>query len=550
MCFPQKLKVRTTVDYKWGGDIIVNDPVVASFRRIPGTRKKYDIDVRNFLRTKGNAVISQELTHVREFAELITVRVEKSPPTDAPPSKEERGFDEVKGSEFFLSKKPGAFDFRANVIMSYLSESFTYDTKKTKKDPWLFPEETLSGGAGDCEDFAFLVASMLISSGISSYNVRVALGAVQFYENGNPVEKPKGHAWVMYKQENSNWRVIEATVLAKAEVVEPVNAINKIQVSASTTTVPIVSEIEYLPQFVFNDDHLWIMDVDDKKCHLSQHDLKRDVFPKINKRWNKLNTRFHGDVHKGIIEEAAAGSPFLDQLEARFRKAFIFFGKVVDDVDNPLFNSYTPIEHFDSGYIKQGWAEVAKNIALFKADQQHIFPLCKALHAVADFYAHSTYAHFAKHDAQGNVAIFDPAHIDAPIASADYVADPTFKAKLKKCSVNKLVFTGHDRNTVIAGWKGILISGRYAMTKEDGQRKASLEDSLSESISVIPKGLINDPGDNFSLRGALPHHNEMAVDEPDISPFHVLYDQPNYVKQYGTRRKAAVAHIRHILDTL
>jgi hypothetical protein len=44
------------------------------------------------------------------------------------------------------------------------------------------------------------------------------------------------------------------------------------------------------------------------------------------------------------------------------------------------------------------------------------------------------------------------------------------------------------------------------------------------------------------LRGALPHHNEIAVDDDHGS--NVLYDAGKFVAQYQLRKDAAVRHIR------
>jgi transglutaminase-like putative cysteine protease len=51
-------------------------------------------------------------------------------------------------------------------------------TRTTSRDydTWLFPDETLALKRGDCEDISFLIASLLIASGISPYTVRVAIG--------------------------------------------------------------------------------------------------------------------------------------------------------------------------------------------------------------------------------------------------------------------------------------------------------------------------------------------------------------------------------------
>jgi hypothetical protein len=44
------------------------------------------------------------------------------------------------------------------------------------------------------------------------------------------------------------------------------------------------------------------------------------------------------------------------------------------------------------------------------------------------------------------------------------------------------------------------------------------------------------------LRGALPQHNEIAVDEDQDS--NVLYDSEKFAAQYNLRKEVAVRHIR------
>jgi hypothetical protein len=44
------------------------------------------------------------------------------------------------------------------------------------------------------------------------------------------------------------------------------------------------------------------------------------------------------------------------------------------------------------------------------------------------------------------------------------------------------------------------------------------------------------------LRGSLPHHNEIAVDEDQGS--NILYDKGKFAAQYQLRKDAAVRHIR------
>ena len=72
-----------------------------------------------------------------------------------------------------------AFDFViANI--KYEKDMRIYN----RRDVWQFPFETLRMGTGDCEDMAFLLASILIALGFR--NTRVGLGT----------RKGEGHAWV------------------------------------------------------------------------------------------------------------------------------------------------------------------------------------------------------------------------------------------------------------------------------------------------------------------------------------------------------------------
>ena len=49
--------------------------------------------------------------------------------------------------------------------------------------------------------------------------------------------------------------------------------------------------------------------------------------------------------------------------------------------------------------------------------------------------------------------------------------------------------------------------------------------------------------------GALPHHVEIAVDGPDWSPDHRLFEPGAYAMQYGWRVNTAIAHVRQLWKT-
>jgi hypothetical protein len=532
MCFPNSSHIINVEKYNWAGDLIVNTPVLLSFRKVPKTNKRYKIDVRDFIKAKGNALIDIELSKIRDFADKIKAY--------------RKHREAAASSKFFLSKKMGAFDFRVDVIMAAMADKFVY-SKSNKEDPWLMPEETLRNNEGDCEDFAFLLASLLISSGISSYNIRVALGKVKITYSDSFTDEPKGHAWVMYKQEDGKWKVLEPTLMAgkvkknKSEI--------KIE-DIPTKPAKDVAAMEYIPQFVFNGDHLWVVK-EDKKDQPDLMEVKSNFEDDINKRWNNLDVSFNGEIHQYIIKKAIDGLPQFGELAKGFKKAFIFFGPVLDRIDNFLSIPYDPIEHFDNGYIDEGWVQVTKNIDKFKANRKDFLPLCKAVHAVADFYAHTTYVHFAQVDATGKLPICDFPNLQTLTNnSIDYETDASFAGKWGvgngQFSENALALNSNPRIDVVKTWKGKIISGRYAQV---GDHKDPIE-----GLCPVPKIFDSDP--LFFTRGAMPHHDEIAVDSGTIEKLHLLYNDNNpddpksYSNQFKIRRDLAIEHITGILKTI
>ena len=108
------------------------------------------------------------------------------------------------------SKKPGEFDKRAWMVWKFVAENTKYrrdETAQRKLDFWQFPPETLALGKGDCEDCAFLLASLLLASGISPFCVRVVFGSLTDRD-----DRRTGHSWVIYKNENGSWVVLESTL--------------------------------------------------------------------------------------------------------------------------------------------------------------------------------------------------------------------------------------------------------------------------------------------------------------------------------------------------
>jgi predicted transglutaminase-like cysteine proteinase len=71
-------------------------------------------------------------------------------------------------------------------------------------DVWQTPAETLTINAGDCEDGAILLASMLLNAGLKSDDIWIAVGPVEKEHNA----ADGYHAWVMYRSKGQ-WYPID-----------------------------------------------------------------------------------------------------------------------------------------------------------------------------------------------------------------------------------------------------------------------------------------------------------------------------------------------------
>ncbi len=226
MCFQTSL-VKSWNDWNWNGDEIVHLPIVPASRPIPGSKAKtrYKIDIREYLTTTNNAVVGERL------GQII-----KALPTDGEQA-------------LFRSHSRGSFDFRADTILESFSD-LRYLTKANVApgcpDAWLYPDETLAENGGDCEDLAFLLAALLMASGISGYCVRVALGSLHITLPDGKAEK-HDHCWVMYQNEGAVWEILEPLTKVGGQLrqIPPGHARQPAQ------------KVEYIPHYVFNIDHLW-----------------------------------------------------------------------------------------------------------------------------------------------------------------------------------------------------------------------------------------------------------------------------------------------------
>jgi hypothetical protein len=481
--------VRSAVQWNWDGDFIVHSPIIPASREVPGTGKRYEIDIREYIANRDNAVIKRAIDHIAEGL-----------------SSSERGL--------FLSHKEGSFDFRMRKVTEYLAERVEYVQGSRRFDSWLFPEETLAKGSGDCEDRAFLLASLLLSSGISSYVVRVALGKLY----NQRTQESRDHIWVMYKNESGLWMLIEPLLHSK-RARQQGEALRK---KSSRTTA---DTYEYVPYYVFNDSHLW---------SLKNNTIETVFLDYLNARrfWEEFDPEFAASVHNHIFDLALDKLSWSDLM-------YVKEVSVAMDI-NPA--TYDPRDHFDNGYIPESWQGLNDNLTKKTLDG-----LARACHTIGDFYAHSSYAHFAKKNADGGLALFDGAVTDDRFAripdygSADFDLHDTtrFTVNSGMCTMTK--------DEAIAYWNGRkLISGRFAQPGD------SYQGTLEKLFISIPYQLRHRA--DFRPRACLPHHNEIAVDTDldgsgNIPAGHKLYQNPQtYADQFKIRVAAAVNHIKELYD--
>ena len=495
--------------WNWSGDEIIHKPVIPACRPIPRTGLRYPIDIREYLTTVDNAVVGEKLAGL----------VKALPPAD---------------QALFRSHTRGSFDFRTDKIAQFfgtLRYLKSYNKTRHCPDAWLYPDETLAQGGGDCEDLAFLLAALLMAAGVSNYCVRVALGSLLIHQPRGKVRK-HDHCWVMYQNESGVWEILEPTVLVDRKPLAP---------TAQAATVERYPT-EYVPHYVFNSDHLWLI----RSAHLDLRQRFDDYCGGRRNFWNKFDPAFAATVHETIFDTALGGRISQAAMAAIKRKSLCLDANIA---------TYDPRDHFDDGYLAAGWEGVGQHLAAFNADNSDWESLGAAGHAMGDFYAHSSYVHFAQLQdavaADGRALLYAPgvALTGTPSYTAT-PADPSLPPcdlTSGKCSTNANLCPGTGQDAANQ-WAGQLISGRYA-------QKYDPKAGFWEGLTSIP--LVLSSASDYKVRGLLPHHNEIAVDSGTPAKEHRLYsnapnpspdDRNSFANQFRWRVNTAVAHIRQAFD--
>jgi hypothetical protein len=503
------------------GGVIVHRCIVPSARPVAGrTRPSYEIDVREFLTTTHNAVIARAID--RDLRAMV----------DA--ADRTRGGTRLFGAyrdmwDYLISNAPGSFDLRVEAVRLFVATRVRA-VPDARAGVWQFPDETLRLGRGDCEDLSFLVASMLLAAGISAYNVRVCLGTVDMHSARG--SRRFDHVWVAYRTEAGHWTVIEPFAPAQGSVMRRAHgtAANPRSTAASVPVRPSAApHFTYTPHFGFNADHLWSYRSADAASF-------QDVL-KLRTEWRRFSPGFAGLVHRNIVTDALGMLPTpLPVLTGLLGQEFIeFLGdpqKTVAEIDLPW--KYHPFDHFDNGYIDESWTRVRERLesCLDAANADMVRAFSRAAHAIADFYAHSSYAHFAARDAAGALVLAkDDDWNDEPLARwPDYGDGGDFPInRFRPASP----WQGRDAQRVSV-WSGALLSGRWRLPGDLGVAPESSDWSAE----------LRDR--RMKWRMALPHHDDIAVDVREGS--NGIYDAAAYAAQFDLRYDAAVRHTRRVFE--
>lgn len=186
----------------------------------------------------------------------------------------------------FRSRGPGAFDHRMDVIAAYVGSEIRFEARARSAFSWQLPEETLALRTGDSCERASLMAAMARAAGISSYCLRVAIGTLRL-AGPEPGDHP--HVWLEYRTERGRWTIVE-----------PLDPLGEMNAAADKPVHPPKGEaIAYVPQFFFNEAHVWTLEPLEDAPSLAET-LARRVRTRV------ITPAFLGAMHRDRVTEALA----------------------------------------------------------------------------------------------------------------------------------------------------------------------------------------------------------------------------------------------------
>jgi hypothetical protein len=141
----------------------------------------------------------------------------------------------------------------------------------------------------------------------------------------------------MYENEHGKWMCLEPLLLTKEAIKGPKQLKPK-----KKTPSPV--QYEYIPYYVFNDSHLWVVKNNADVPRFNDYVQGRDF-------WKHFDPEFAAAVHNDIFDFTLSGMSDADRF---YVKACSL---ALDTV-----SSYDPREHFDNGYTKEGWSLVRENL--------------------------------------------------------------------------------------------------------------------------------------------------------------------------------------------
>ena len=225
----------------------------------------------------------------------------------------------------------------------------------------------------------------------------------------------------------------------------------------------------------------------------------------------------------------------LNLLNAEFIEFLGDPEKTVAEIDLPW--KYHPYDHFDNGYIAESWARVDERLARCAdaGNRDMVRDFSRAAHAIADFYAHTSYAHFAQRDAAGALLLGRDEHgvETAPERRPSYDDASDFPINRFRPATP---WQGNDAQRVSI-WNGALLSGRWRLPGDFGTPPEA--STWTEEVHDR----------RMRYRMSLPHHDDIAVDHAAThGSGNNLYPDAEYARQYDLRYDAAVRHVRRAFE--